>query len=553
MKKGSILHPTWYLSTTPGPLLGPQDTRALALGGALALVALVKGHRVVVVTAEVVEILDLVDTDDPVLTGERLLERVQLRAFRGESRSTHAVNGLAGTEQGVEVVVGHFVPAVIVSGISMPWQIGDILHQAVTHGGGGTVVHPVLTAGSEEVTLLDLVGPDTLGDTDHPQELVDVVTGVAQQSTKHHQHVVNIVLTEDGVTDLLTGAHRLTNSGNVGVVPRVVVNQGRAVRHTTDLVAVIPPGHDLGVVLSVLAEPVVRLTVIIDDVLASIRQAARENHRWGGVGVGGDPGAVRNEKKQIDDNGGGHDSLGQVGRDPDIGLPGGTKTVRVVLVRLGAGVGAVLREHIRVENGGEGQSSRNTNNRGQGQHQTNHDTGEVTGKHRVDDDKDVLILEIAEAHVDTSREEPDQEVQIKEEGGPSGGLVLGDGGNDRDVDLGIAGVPQRVETTAPRGNHSGHGEDDKSDESDSEDNDDHGSQKSLEVLARDETTDEVSKGHELNEAEDTWQGQYKLFSLAVNESTHQVRTCGHCCESAGIRRKESAYWPEFPEHTRWCS
>ena len=83
------------------------------------------------------------------------------------------------------------------------------------------------------------------------------------------------MLTEDRVADLLARAHGLANSGNVGVVPGVVVNQGRAISHTTDLVAIVPPGHDLGVIRGVLAEPVVRLTVVIDDELATIREGSR--------------------------------------------------------------------------------------------------------------------------------------------------------------------------------------------------------------------------------------------------------------------------------------
>lgn len=72
--------------------------------------ALFKRNRALVVAANVVEGLDLVDADYPVLAGECFFERAELRAFGGESGATNAVLGLATGEELVEVVVGHFVP-----------------------------------------------------------------------------------------------------------------------------------------------------------------------------------------------------------------------------------------------------------------------------------------------------------------------------------------------------------------------------------------------------------------------------------------------------------
>lgn len=43
-----------------------------------------------------------------------------------------------------------------------------------------------------------------------------------------------------------------------------------------------------------------------------------------------------------------------------------------------------------------------------------------------------------------------QQLQVKIVGGPGGGLVLRDGGDDGDVVFGIRGVQQGVETTSPR-------------------------------------------------------------------------------------------------------
>jgi hypothetical protein len=215
------------------------------------------------ISVEVIKILDLVNSDDPVFAGESFFQGRELGAFGGELRAADAVGGLAGGEERVVVVVGHFV------------------HQAVLHGLRGLVVDAVFAAGGEVVALFDLVGPDAFGDTDHPQELVDVVAGVADQTTKDDEDIVDLVLSHDGVADLLAGAHGLANSGNVGVVPGVVVDKSRTVGHTTDLVTVIPPGHDLGVLLGVLTEPVVSLTVVVDNVLRAIGHLRSQDNRRG--------------------------------------------------------------------------------------------------------------------------------------------------------------------------------------------------------------------------------------------------------------------------------
>ena len=54
------------------------------------------------------------------------------------------------------------------------------------------------------------------------------------------------------------------------VVPRVVVDYHRSVRHPSDLIAVIPPRHDIGVLFGVLAKPVVALPEIINNIPISL-------------------------------------------------------------------------------------------------------------------------------------------------------------------------------------------------------------------------------------------------------------------------------------------
>jgi hypothetical protein len=77
----------------------------------------------------------------------------------------------------------------------------------------------------------------TFSDPDHPEELVDVVTGVAEKTAENDKHVVDFVLTHDWPADLLTGAHGLADGGDVGVVPGVVVDKSRTVSHAANLVA----------------------------------------------------------------------------------------------------------------------------------------------------------------------------------------------------------------------------------------------------------------------------------------------------------------------------
>lgn len=126
----------------------------------------------------------------------------------------------------------------------------------------------------------------------------------------------------DWIADLLTGAHGLADSGNVGVVPGVVVDQGGTVSHTTNLVAVIPPRHDLGGWLGVLAQPVVSLTVVINDVLRTVGKTRSQDNGRGGVSVGGDPGAVEHEQEKVGGDDTSDGKLGGVGIDADQGLGG---------------------------------------------------------------------------------------------------------------------------------------------------------------------------------------------------------------------------------------
>ena len=63
----------------------------------------------------------------------------------------------------------------------------------------------------------------------------------------------------------------------------------------------------------------------------------------------------------------------------------------------------------------------------------------------VEDDEDVVVGEVLEAVVHSGGEEEGEDLQVEVEGGPRGRLVLRDGGDDRDVVLGVGGVQEGVE------------------------------------------------------------------------------------------------------------
>ena len=108
-----------------------------------------------------------------------------------------------------------------------------------------------------------VVGEDARADAHGPEELVDVVAGVAGEASEDEQDVIDVERLQDRVRVLLGGGEGAADGGDVRVVPRVVVDQDGAVGHGGHLVAVVPPGEDLGVRVGVLAEPKVRLAVVV--------------------------------------------------------------------------------------------------------------------------------------------------------------------------------------------------------------------------------------------------------------------------------------------------
>lgn len=121
---------------------------------------------------------------------------------------------------------------------------------------------------------------DATSDSDHPKELVDIITRIVGVTTEDNKSVVNVKSFSDFISVFLRAGHGETDSSDVGVVPGVVVDEDGSVTHTSDLVAVIPPGHDLSVRSGVSSEPVVSLSVVVDDVSVSLSVSAGENDGW---------------------------------------------------------------------------------------------------------------------------------------------------------------------------------------------------------------------------------------------------------------------------------
>lgn len=297
------------------------------------------------------------------------------------------------------------------------------------------------------------------------------------------------------------------------VVPRVVVDERGTVRHTADLVAVVPPGHNLGVGLGVLAQPVVGFAVIVDDVLGAVGEAGGEDDRRRGVGVRGDPGAVKHEEHEVDARSADDGELADIAVDAHNRLAGGAQAIGedssssdarsisfVLLLNSDLGL---LGAEIGVEDLGESHGASNAHNGRQSEHQAHHDAGEVAGKHGVDDDEDLFIGQLLEAHVHAGGEQPDHHVEVEEESRPGGRLVLGHGGDNGDMNLSIAGIPERVEATGPRCDDTSHGEQDEATQSNNEDDEDEGAEQRLELLAGHLRADVVDEGNELEETEDT--------------------------------------------------
>lgn len=224
---------------------------------------------------------------------------------------------------------------------------------------------------------------------------------------------------------------------------------------------------------------------------------------------------MQNEQHEVDGGGSGDGELGGVRVDADERVACRSETLGkdgcssdcsgIGAAVLGDGLGG-LDVEVGVENLRESDCRCNADNGCQSEHETDHDTSEVTGEHSVDNDEDLLVSQSAEAQVDTGREEPDHHVEIEEEGRPRGGLMLGDGCDDGNMDLGVSSIPERVETASPGRNDTRDGQKHQPSNTDEEDTQNQSAEQRLELLAGKLCTNPVDKGDQLEEAKDTKRG-----------------------------------------------
>ena len=91
-------------------LLCSQNPSTPPLRRLSLLIPFIKGHRASMISADIVQILDLVDPDYPIFTREGFFESIELRPFGGETRATDTILCLPGREKAVVVIIRHFVP-----------------------------------------------------------------------------------------------------------------------------------------------------------------------------------------------------------------------------------------------------------------------------------------------------------------------------------------------------------------------------------------------------------------------------------------------------------
>ena len=86
-------------------LLSSQNPRSAPLRRLFLLISFIECYSIRMISTDIVQILDLVYSDNPVLACERLLERVERRAFVRHSSSSYPILGLPRWKKCVEVVV----------------------------------------------------------------------------------------------------------------------------------------------------------------------------------------------------------------------------------------------------------------------------------------------------------------------------------------------------------------------------------------------------------------------------------------------------------------
>ena len=79
--------------------------------------------------------------------------------------------------------------------------------------------------------------------------------------------------------------------------------------HTSDLIAIVPPRHDSGVIVGVLSQPIVGLSIIVDDLSLTRVGIGGEHDTGTRVGVARHPCAVYSEEHEEHGEDDDHESL----------------------------------------------------------------------------------------------------------------------------------------------------------------------------------------------------------------------------------------------------
>mmetsp|Transcript_39854 Transcript_39854/g.95662 ORF Transcript_39854/g.95662 Transcript_39854/m.95662 type:complete len:479 (-) Transcript_39854:602-2038(-) len=153
----------------------------------------------------------------------------------------------------------------------------QLVQQRLRHHGSRlpTLIKPKLTA-SRIVVTTD-IREHRIADARHVRGLGQIIAVAPSPD----QHIIGQV--SDSVpSPLLRSSEAPAQGRDVLVVPSVAIGDGGPVGDTCNLVPVIPPGHDAGILGGVVTEPLVGLEVVVDDGILSILHTVHEHNLWVG-------------------------------------------------------------------------------------------------------------------------------------------------------------------------------------------------------------------------------------------------------------------------------
>merc|ERR1719483_473205 len=219
------------------------------------------------------------------------------------------------------------------------------------------------------------------------------------------------------------------------------------------LVTIIPPAHDSSVLWSVLPQPIVGFPEVIQNLSGTIISIACKHNAGTGIGITGYPGAVHSKHHQKHQHSHHHDGANVDAKTiiattsllmfhlPDLSSFVIQATVLLICLRIFI-FGSLIFFKVNGEQFGEGNGGKYANTRCEGEHESDHDSCKVDSSDSIKNDEDSLIIHILDAIPQSNRKDTSKNVEIKEEAEPGGRLMFRNRGNDGNVNLSIACVPQ---------------------------------------------------------------------------------------------------------------